>query len=239
MKSWSNASTSAPRQLETAVKELEAFSYSVSHDLRAPLRAIDGYSRLIMDDYASLLDADGRQYLENVRISTQRMGALIDDLLKLSRVSRAELNRETVSLSDIATEITTQLCQREAGRQIQITIQPGITAEGDPNLLHLALENLLDNAWKFTGREPTAQIIFGIREVDGERVFYVKDNGAGFDMRYSDRLFEAFQRLHSQEEYEGTGVGLATVKRIIQRHGGRIWTEAEAGVGATFYFTLG
>jgi PAS domain S-box-containing protein len=226
-------------QLETAVKELEAFSYSVSHDLRAPLRAIDGYSRLLMDDYAGLLDADGLQFLENVRISTQRMGALIDDLLKLSRVSRAELNRETVSLSGIAGEIVTQLCRREAGRQIEITIQPGITAEGDPNLLHLALENLLDNAWKFTGREPTAQIKFGSRELEGERVYYVQDNGAGFDMRYASRLFEAFQRLHSQEEYEGTGVGLATVKRIIQRHGGRIWTEAEAGVGATFYFTLG
>ena len=139
-------------QLETAVKELEAFSYSVSHDLRAPLRAIDGYSRLIMDDYTNLLDADGLQYLENVRISTQRMGALIDDLLKLSRVSRAELSREAVSLSDIANEIAAQLCQREVGRQIEISIQPGITVEGDPNLLHLALENLLDNAWKFTSR---------------------------------------------------------------------------------------
>ncbi len=226
-------------QLESAVKELEAFSYSVSHDLRAPLRAIDGYSHLIMDDYASLLDAEGLQYLENVRISTQRMGALIDDLLKLSRVSRAELTREKVLLSDIANEIIAQLWQRDAGRQVEISIQPGMVVEGDPNLLHLALENLLDNAWKFTSREPSARITFATRELDGQTVFYVRDNGAGFDMRYASRLFEAFQRLHSQDEYEGTGVGLATVRRIIQRHGGRIWSEAEAGAGATIYFTLG
>jgi len=226
-------------QLETAVKELEAFSYSVSHDLRAPLRAIDGYSHLIMDDYASLLDVEGLQYLENVRISAQRMGALIDDLLKLSRVSRTELTRETVSLSKIANEIIAGLCQRDADRRAEITIQPGMMVEGDPNLLHLALENLLDNAWKFTSRTPSARITFATQEIDGQTVYCVSDNGAGFEMRHANRLFEAFQRLHRQEEYEGTGVGLATVRRIIQRHGGRIWSEAEAGVGAKFYFTLG
>jgi light-regulated signal transduction histidine kinase (bacteriophytochrome) len=166
------------------------------------------------------------------------MGALIDDLLKLSRVSRAELTRETVSLSEIANEVIAQLWQRDAGRQVEIAIQPGMTVEGDPNLLHLALENLLDNAWKFTSRKPSARITFATRELDGQTVFYVSDNGAGFDMRHANRLFEAFQRLHRQDEYEGTGVGLATVRRIIQRHGGRIWSEAEAGAGATFYFTL-
>ena len=226
-------------QLETVVKELEAFSYSVSHDLRGPLRAIDGYSRLIMDDFGNVLDPGGLKYLENVRISTQRMGALIDDLLKLSRVSRAELNRETISLSEMAHEIVEKLIQRDAVRQIEVSIQPGMTVEGDPNLLHLALVNLFDNAWKFTSRESNARITFATRELDGETVFYMNDNGAGFDMRHATRLFEAFQRLHRQDEYEGTGVGLATVRRIIQRHGGRIWSEAEADVGATFYFTLG
>lgn len=225
-------------QLESAIKELEAFSYSVSHDLCAPLRAIDGYSRLMMEDYTHQLDADGLLYLQNVRVATQRMGVLIDDLLKLARVSRAELTRERVSLSEIAGEIIAQLAQRDDGRRVEVSIQPGMTVEGDPNLLHLALENLLDNAWKFTSRQTNAQIKFGVQQQDGEQVFYIGDNGAGFDMRYANRLFEAFQRLHNQEEYDGTGVGLATVRRIIQRHGGRIWTEAKAGVGATFYFTI-
>jgi PAS domain S-box-containing protein len=225
-------------ELEAAVRELESFSYSVSHDLRAPLRAIDGYSRLLLADYQSALEGDALVYLDNVRKAAQRMGVLIDDLLKLSRVTRAELKWGHVPLSQLAEEIIAGLRQQEPERAVEALIQRSLNARGDPNLLRIVLENLLGNAWKFTARQPQAQIEFGATQQDGQRVFFVRDNGAGFDMRYADKLFTAFQRLHGVEEFDGTGIGLANVKRIITRHGGRVWAEGEVDQGAAFYFTL-
>lgn len=225
-------------QLEAAVRELESFSYSVSHDLRAPLRAIDGYSRLLLSDYQSSLEGEAPLYLENVRKAAQRMGALIDDLLKLSRLTRAELKWGRVPLSTMAQEIIAGFRQQDPERQVEARIQPGLWVRGDPNLLRIALENLLSNAWKFTAHQPQAQIEFGIMLQNGKQVYFVRDNGAGFDMRYADKLFVAFQRLHGVEEFDGTGIGLANVKRIITRHGGQVWAEGQVGQGAVFYFTL-
>ena len=227
-------------RLRAAVQELDAFAYSVSHDLRAPLRSIDGFSQILLEDYADKLDDAGRQALERVRAATQRMGGLIDDLLKLSRVSRGELRKERVDLSGIARAIVKDY----TGRAVEMTIAPGLVVEGDPQLLRVALENLLGNAWKYTSKRSDARIEFGELQEPSERgdrgrVFYVRDNGAGFDMRYADKLFGAFQRLHGANEFEGTGVGLATVQRILRRHGGHIWAEAKVGAGATFYFTVG
>jgi PAS domain S-box-containing protein len=225
-------------QLEAAVRELESFSYSVSHDLRAPLRAIDGYSRLLLTDYGSALEGDALVYLDNVRKAAQRMGVLIDDLLMLSRVTRAELKWGRVSLSRLAEEIIAGLRQGDPERAVEVRIQHALTVRGDPNLLRIALDNLIGNAWKFTARRSEAQIEFGALQQAGRRVFFVRDNGAGFDMRYADKLFTAFQRLHGVDEFEGTGIGLANVKRIITRHGGQVWAEGEVDKGATFYFTL-
>jgi PAS domain S-box-containing protein len=225
-------------QLEAAVRELESFSYSVSHDLRAPLRAIDGYSRLLLTDYGSALEGDALVYLDNVRKAAQRMGVLIDDLLMLSRVTRAELKWGRVSLSRLAEEIIAGLRQGDPERAVEVRIQHALTVRGDPNLLRIALDNLMGNAWKFTARRSEAQIEFGALQQAGRRVFFVRDNGAGFDMRYADKLFTAFQRLHGVDEFEGTGIGLANVKRIITRHGGQVWAEGEVDKGATFYFTL-
>ena len=222
-------------RLRAAVQELDAFAYSVSHDLRAPLRSIDGFSQILLEDYGDKLDDAGRHALERVRAATQHMGGLIDDLLKLSRVSRGELRRERVDLSAIAQAIVKEY----TGRDVAMTIAPGLVVQGDPRLLRVALENLLGNAWKYTSKRADARIAFGELATGGERVFYVRDNGAGFDMRYADKLFGAFQRLHGANEFEGTGVGLATVERILRRHGGRIWAEAKVGAGATFYFTVG
>jgi signal transduction histidine kinase len=225
-------------QVEAAMHELESFSYSVSHDLRAPLRAIDGYSRFLMEDYASRLDDEGLLFLENVRKAAQRMGVLIDDLLNLSRVSRLELRLQPVSLSDLAADIGQVMRSREPNRPIHIEIQPDLTVIGDAHLLRLVLENLMENAWKFTSREPEPSIEFGVQEGDDGRAFYVRDNGAGFDMRYAAKLFKPFSRLHGVEEFEGTGIGLANVRRVIDRHGGRVWAEAALGQGACFYFTI-
>ncbi|MBI3561993.1 MAG: PAS domain S-box protein [Gammaproteobacteria bacterium] len=218
--------------------ELEAFSYSVSHDLRAPLRAIDGFSREVLESYADRLDAKGQGYLQRVRAASQRMGELIDDLLKLARITRTELQRSEVDLSTLAQEIFSEQRSRVPTRQIEMSIAPRLPASADPNLIRVALENLLSNADKFTARSERARIEVGSLQQDDEQVFFVRDNGAGFDMAYADKLFCAFQRLHGANEFEGTGIGLATVQRIIHRHGGRIWAQAQVNSGATFFFTL-
>jgi PAS domain S-box-containing protein len=225
--------------LEAANRELEAFSYSVSHDLRAPLRSIDGFSLALLEDYGPQLEGDAQDYLHRVRAAAQRMALLIEDLLDLSRVARSELRWEKVALSDLAEDIARELQQAEPQRVAAFVIQPQVTAQGDARLLRLVLENLIGNAWKFTARQPEAIIEFGARAEPDGQVFYVRDNGAGFDMAYAQRLFGAFQRLHDQHEYAGTGIGLATVQRIIHRHQGRVWAESQVGAGATFYFTLG
>ncbi len=225
-------------QLETANRELEAFSYSVSHDLRTPLRSIDGYSRLLQDEYAEQLDAQGRAFLDNVRRAAQRMSTLIDELLAMSRINRAELRYSQVPLSELASEVVAELRRQDPQRQVEVYIQPGLKANGDANLLRLVLENLLSNAWKFTCQQEQAAIEFGRQGMDGQAAYYVSDNGAGFDMRFSNKLFRDFQRLHAVDEFPGSGVGLANVKRVIRRHGGRVWAVGEVGRGATFYFTL-
>ncbi|WP_455211216.1 sensor histidine kinase [Kaarinaea lacus] len=225
--------------LEAANRELESFSYSVSHDLRAPLRTIDGFSQILLEDYSPVLDDVSKDYLQRVRSGAQRMGQLIDDLLKLSRVSGKGLNKEMIDLSQIAQEIADGLCQSNPERKTDITIEPDLTCFGDKGLIRVVLENLFSNAWKYTQykKEPT-QIEFGQQNLDGTLVFYIKDNGAGFDMNYSNKLFGAFQRLHPATDFEGSGIGLATVNRIIQRHGGKVWAEGEPDKGATFYFSL-
>ena len=225
-------------ELEALNKELESFSYSVSHDLRAPLRSIDGFSQLLLEDYAENLNTQGKDYLRRVRTATQRMAEIIDALLELSRVIRSELQLEQVDLSEIAKKIAIELQERQPERQVNFVITPGLIANGDARLLKLVLENLLGNAWKFTGKQPHAKIEFGFMDSTGESVYFVRDNGAGFDKAYTDKLFSAFRRLHSADEFSGIGIGLATVKRIIHRHGGRVWAEGEVGKGATFYFTL-
>lgn len=225
-------------QLEAANKELEAFSYSVSHDLRAPLRSIDGFSKALLEDYGDRLDAEGQAFLQRVRAASQRMAQLIDDLLELSRVTRSEMRREPTDLSALARTITTVLQQAEPQRQVMCVIAEGLTANGDARLLRIVLENLFGNAWKFTGRQANACIEFGVTPCADGQAYFVRDNGAGFDMMYADKLFGAFQRLHGAAEYPGTGIGLATVQRIIRRHGGQVWAESMLGKGATFYFTL-
>lgn len=224
--------------LEVANRELEAFSYSVSHDLRAPLRAIDGFARALIEDYAKQLDDTGRAYLDRVSRGAQRMGSLIDDLLQLSRVSRIEFHPVSVDLSSMVREVTKRLAEDHPGHRVDTLIAPDVVATGDPRLLHIALTNLLENAWKYTSKTDPARIEFGTQFRNGEVVYYVRDNGVGFDMQYAGRLFGAFQRLHGTE-FPGTGIGLATVQRIVHRHGGRVWAEAETGKGAIFYFTLG
>uniref|UniRef100_A0A831XM90 histidine kinase n=1 Tax=Geobacter metallireducens TaxID=28232 RepID=A0A831XM90_GEOME len=226
-------------ELERANREMESFSYSVSHDLRAPLRHIDGFSRALLEDCADQLDSRGKGYLTRICAAANRMGQLIDDLLQLASVSRSDLQRRPVSLSSLARAVATELKQAEPERDVTFTIAGGIRAEGDPLLLRVVLENLLGNAWKYTGKEPHALIEFGESEQEGRRVFFVRDNGVGFDMAYVGKLFNPFQRLHAMDEFEGTGIGLATVRRVVERHGGRAWAEASLGHGATFFFTLG
>jgi light-regulated signal transduction histidine kinase (bacteriophytochrome) len=225
-------------QLEATNQELESFSYSVSHDLRTPLRAIDGFSRILADNYVESLDDKGKDYLGRILRASKRMGILIDDLLRLSQVSRAEIAKAKVGLSVMAQAVAGELHSADPSRKIEWVIQEGGWVEGDPRLLRIVLENLLGNAWKFTAKQPSARIEFGYAGQDGETVVFIKDNGAGFDMAYHNKLFGAFQRLHSADDFEGTGIGLATVQRIIQRHGGRIWAEGQVGAGATFYFAL-
>jgi len=225
-------------ELTAVNKELEAFSFSVSHDLRAPLRSIDGFSEALLEDYATKLDATGHDYLQRIRAAAQKMGQLIDALLDLSRVTRRELLKDTVDLSALAQDALKDLQHGEAEREVACTIQPGIRAKGDKQLLRIVMANLLGNAWKYTSKNSQAQIEFGTKVENGETIYFVRDNGAGFDMTYATKLFGAFQRMHHDDEFPGTGVGLATVSRIINKHGGRIWAESAPGKGATFYFTL-
>lgn len=225
-------------ELKTANKELETFSYSVSHDLRAPLRSIDGFSLALEEDYAEVFDDNGRDYIQRVRTATQRMSELIDDLLQLSRISRQPLERQKVDLSQLAEEICTQLHDREPERSVQWHIEKGLKAQGDARLMRIVLENMLNNACKYTSKTAQAQVEFFSEKQGDETVYAVRDNGAGFNMAHAQNLFGAFQRLHHENEFPGTGVGLATVQRIIHRHGGRIWAEAEPDKGACFYFTL-
>ncbi len=227
------------RELEVTNRELESFTYSVSHDLRAPLRWIGGFCRALEEDYAGQLDAQGVEYLNRVKDSARQMGELIDALLDLSRMARAEMSRQPVDLSAQARAIAADLARAEPERRVQFVIAPGLIAEGDPTMLRSVLENLLGNAWKFTGKVPEARIEFGaLPPTDGTQGFFVRDNGAGFDMNYVDKLFGAFQRLHQAGEFAGTGIGLATVQRIVHRHGGRVWAEGAVDQGAAFYFTL-
>lgn len=232
----------ANRELEVTNRELEAFSYSVSHDLRAPLRSIDGFSQILLEDYVDELDEEGKDYLGRVRAASQHMGRLIDDLLGLSRVTRGTMRRERVSLSALAEEVARELEEANPERRVQFSAQGGLEVWGDPRLLRVALENLIGNAWKFTEKQPEARVEFGHSEklsyTSRVPVYYVRDNGAGFDMAYAGKLFEAFQRLHDANDFEGTGIGLATVQRVVRRHGGNIWAEGEVGRGATFYFTM-
>ena len=225
--------------IEDANRELESFSYSVAHDLRSPLRTIAGFSEALLEDHGTQLDAQGTKFLQSIRGSAQHMAQLIEDLLGLSRVTRSDLNRARVDLSALARGIAERLQLTEPARRVELVIEPDVLGEGDARLLALVLENLLGNAWKFTASRDPARIEFGvIRDADRTATF-VRDNGAGFDMAYVDRLFGVFQRLHSSSEFEGTGIGLATVHRIIRRHGGRVWAEGAVDRGATFYFTLG
>ena len=225
-------------ELEAANRELESFSYSVSHDLRAPLRGIDGWSQALIEDFSNQLNDQARTYLDRVRAESQRMGKLIDDLLKLSRLTRSSMIREQVDLSALASEITRRLRDSHPDRSVECLITPGLSCSGDPALVEIALTNLFDNAWKFTGSHPAARIEFGRTSTEGEEVFFIRDNGAGFDMKYAQKIFGVFQRMHKISEFPGTGIGLATTQRIIHRHGGRIWVEAQIEQGATFYFTL-
>lgn len=225
--------------LKEANRELEAFSYSVSHDLRAPLRSMDGFAKMLDEDYSPVLDSKGKDFLARIRRAAQRMAVLIDDLLELARISKVEMIVKDVSLSVLASEIATELTSAEPDRRVQLKITPNLTARGDLGLLRVLLQNLIQNAWKYTGKCAEPQIEFGLSEVpSAERAFYVRDNGAGFDMAHAERLFKPFSRLHSAEEFAGTGIGLATVARIVSRHGGHIWAQSETGKGATFYFTL-
>jgi DNA-binding response OmpR family regulator len=224
-------------QLESKNEELESFSYSVAHDLRAPLRSIDGFGMILLEDYADKLDDEGKQYLSYVRESAQQMARLIDDLLALSRVARSEFRRATTDLSAIVRAVAARLAQASADRPVELVVPDGLLADGDDGLLTIAFDNLIGNAWKFTRQCAKARIEVGV--CDDGRTYFVRDNGAGFDMAYAAKLFGMFQRLHSINEFEGTGIGLATVRRIVRRHGGRIWAEGAVGRGATFFFTLG
>ena len=225
-------------QLENANKELETFAYSVSHDLRAPLRGIDGFSQALIDEYYEMFDEHGKNYLQRVRLSAQRMAQLIDDLLNLSRVSSGEINVQKVNLSKVASEIADDFHETQPERKVEFMIHEGINVQGDGRLLRIVLENLIGNAWKFTSKKPVGHIEFGMQKQEDKTVYFIRDNGAGFDMNYSQKLFGAFQRLHSASDFSGTGIGLATVQRIIHRHGGSVWAEAKVEKGATFYFTI-
>jgi PAS domain S-box-containing protein len=225
-------------ELERKNKELEAFSYSVSHDLRAPLRGIDGFCKVLEEDYSDKLDAEGIQHLHRVRSAAQRMGQLIDDLLQLARLGLEELSRSPVNLSGIARAVAGDFARNEPDRAVEFNIQDGLAADADSRLIKVALENLLGNAWKFTSKMAAAKIEFGSEQRDGGTVYFVRDNGTGFNMNHAGKLFSPFQRLHGEADFPGTGIGLATVHRIVERHGGRIWAESTVGQGATFYFTI-
>lgn len=225
--------------LEAANKELEAFTYAVSHDLRSPLRAISGFSQAVLEDYGSQLDPEGQAMLRRIHGATQRMSQLIDDLLKLSRLNKSLSNVTDADFSKIASEICEGLQERALGRKVSFKIESNVTLRCDAGLMRVVLTNLIENAWKFTAQKPDAEIEFGRRVENGAETLFIRDNGAGFDMAFSERLFQPFQRLHSENAFPGTGIGLATVARIVRLHGGKIWAEARPGEGATFYFRLG
>ncbi|MCG8054354.1 MAG: ATP-binding protein [Candidatus Thiodiazotropha endolucinida] len=225
-------------ELARSNKELEAFNYSVSHDLRAPLRSIEGFSQVLSEEYQESLDETGLDYLRRVRAAASRMGVLIDDMLRLSRLGRQEMQTGEVDLSELANATLSKLAESEPERQVSFQVEPGLMVQGDRRLLAIALDNLIGNAWKYTGRREKAEIVFGKAVKEGKSCYFVQDNGAGFDMRYADKLFGAFQRLHKSSDFEGTGIGLATVARIMHRHGGSVWAESEVDAGATFYFQL-
>ena len=223
---------------EAATKELEGFCYSVSHDLRAPLRSVDGFTHALIESSHDKLDTVEREYLQRVRAASHRMGRLIDDLLHLSRVGRREMRAQETNLSDLAVSVSRELQTSDPSRHVEFVITPELSGKADERLLKIVLENLLGNAWKFTGKTERARIEFGRGTKDGVEAFYVRDNGAGFDMTYADKLFTPFARLHSPNEFPGTGIGLAVVQRIINRHGGRLWAEGEPNRGATLWFAL-
>lgn len=226
------------QELAVAVRELEAFAYSVSHDLRTPLRALDGFSQALLEDYGDQLDETGLDYLRRIRAGSQRMSVLIDDMLRLSRVSRSEMQLEPLDLAGIARDVIAELTAGDAGRGVTFVVTETAPATGDARLLRIALFNLLENACKFTRRTDSPRVEFGMKEKNGQMMYFVADNGAGFDMAHAERLFGAFQRLHRADEFEGTGIGLATVQRIVRRHGGGILAESTPGDGARFHFTL-
>ena len=226
-------------ELEAANRELEAFSYSVSHDLRAPLRAIDGFSKALVEDYGPQLDSVARGYLDRVGGAARRMAELIDDLLNLARIARLPLSLQPVNLSRIVEAAVAELRVAEPARNVELAVQDDVTVRADPTLAAMVLQNLAGNAWKFTSKHESAHIEFGETRLDGERVFFVRDNGAGFDMTYMDKLFSPFQRLHANRDFAGAGIGLATVQRIVRRHGGRVWIEGAVEKGATCFFTFG
>jgi light-regulated signal transduction histidine kinase (bacteriophytochrome) len=226
-------------ELERKNQELEAFSYSVSHDLRTPLRAIDGFSTMLIDGLSGQLDESGEHYAERIRSGVARMTEMIDDLLELSRIGRAQLQRSRVDLAEMAGTVLADLAATHPERQVRVVIGTAMTASADPRLIRNVLENLIGNAWKFTARAEQPRIEIGVLRDNGHEVFFVRDNGAGFSMDYAGKLFTPFQRLHSPSEYAGTGIGLATVQRIMLRHGGRVWADAKVGKGAAFFFTLG
>ncbi len=219
-------------------KDLESFNYSISHDLRTPLRALNGFGQAVLEDYGDRLDAQGQHYLERIRLASQRMSQVIDDLLNLSRISHQEMTRSPVDLSQISHDILSELAANNPSRVVEWIIEPGLVVEGDHSLLLIALQNLLENAWKFTSKNPEARIEIGTSQQGRQPIFFVRDNGAGFDMTYVNKLFMPFQRLHTLAEFEGTGIGLATVQRIIHRHGGSIWIESSLNLGTTLYFTI-
>ncbi len=227
------------RALASSNRELEAFCHSVSHDLRAPLRSLDGFSEALLEDYGDRLDEQARDYLQRIRKGTERMRQLIEDLLRLSRISRHELHLAEVDLVPLAKEIVDDLRAGDPQRDVRLVLPETLPVRGDSRLLRIMLENLFSNAWKYTRPRQPAEIALGVSEEGGETVYWVRDNGVGFDMAYADKLFGVFQRLHHQDEFPGTGVGLATVARIVERHGGRVWADAEMGMGAIFFFTLG
>lgn len=227
------------RQLEAANRELESFAYAVSHDLRAPLRSMSGFSQILRESSPAGLDEQSKHYLQRIQESSLRMSSLIEDLLSLSRISRADFTARPADLSQIAADAAASVRERYPGRNVEIEIAPGMQVHGDTRLLRIAMENLLDNAWKYTARAELARISVGYEQTDDGIVYFVRDNGVGFDMQYAEKLFAPFQRLHAESQFPGTGIGLVTVQRILARHGGRIWVDAKPNAGATFYFTLG
>lgn len=225
-------------KLEASNKELEAFSFSASHDLRAPIRTIDGFSQALLEDYKDKLDMQGKNYLIRIRSATSHMIELIDDLLQLSRITRAEMNIEQINLTGIARSVIDELHKSQPERYVETRIADGLEETADSRLMRIVLENLMGNSWKFTGKKAHAVVEFGFMKNGDRKTYFIRDNGVGFDMAYADKLFAPFQRLHTDDEFPGTGIGLATVQRIIHRHEGRVWAEGQINKGATFYFTL-